>query len=93
MGLLEFMIHCILKLVRMFRPVSVRFSPVKGSVHSNLHSKTGWQKDCGLFAMAVCTFLAFGRDPSTLATHHFDLTGFRSHLIFCLENYCISEFP
>ena len=34
-------------------------------------------KDCGLFAMAVCTFLAFGRDPSTLATHHFDQTGFR----------------
>ena len=50
-------------------------------------------KDCGLFAMAVCTFLAFGRDQSTLAANCFDQHSFRSHLIFCFESYCISEFP
>ena len=29
------------------------------------------QKDCGLFAIAIATYLAVGQDPHTLPLHHF----------------------
>ena len=41
--------------------------------------------DCGLFAIAIATYLAFGNDPKTLEAHKCEQTNLRSHLIFSLE--------
>lgn len=50
-------------------------------------------KDCGLFAIAFATFLAFGNDPLLLSLHQFDQKNLRKHFMSCLELKCISEFP
>ena len=41
-------------------------------------------KDCGLFAIAIATYLAVGQDPHTLPLHHFVQKNLRPHLVFCL---------
>ena len=46
--------------------------------------------DCGLYAIAFATSLAFGKDPTTLA---YDETQLRTHLVRCLEAGRMSEFP
>lgn len=46
--------------------------------------------DCGLFAIANATALAFGRYPSQEV---YDVKNLRSHLIKCLENKHITPFP
>lgn len=50
-------------------------------------------KDCGLFAIAVSTYLAFGGDVEALTCHRFEQSCLRSHLISCLEQNYLSEFP
>ena len=50
-------------------------------------------KDCGLFAIAFATYLAFGNDPKLLTLRKFEQKRFRSHLMSCLEQNCIMEFP
>jgi len=50
-------------------------------------------KDCGLFALAFATFLAFRKSHQPLLLHHFDLKKLRLHLISCLEEGVVSEFP
>ena len=47
-------------------------------------------KDCGVFAIAFATSLAFGKNPEEL---QFDQEKLRSHLIYCLEQKCFEEFP
>ena len=46
--------------------------------------------DCGVYAVAFTTALAFGRDPSGI---QFDAPRLRSHLIDCLRRNRISPFP
>ena len=46
--------------------------------------------DCGLFAIANATTLAFGKNP---VNQTYDSTKMRSHLIKCLENKEITPFP
>ena len=55
--------------------------------------KQGGTKDCGLYAIATCTYLAFGKDPESLPSHCFEQQLLRSHLIFCLELKDMREFP
>ncbi len=50
-------------------------------------------KDCGLYAIAICTYLAFGRDTATLPSYCFEQKLLRSHFIFCLELKDLREFP
>ena len=50
-------------------------------------------KDCGLYAIANCTYLAFGRDSAALTLYYFEQKALRSHLIFCLELMDLREFP
>ena len=47
-------------------------------------------KDCGLFAKAVMTSLAFGEDPSTAS---YDQDKLRSHLIDYITKGELSLFP
>ena len=46
--------------------------------------------DCGVFAIAFATALAFGRDPSKL---RFDVPKMRPHLVECLKLKKMSPFP
>ena len=46
--------------------------------------------DCGVFAIAFATSLAFGSDPSKI---FFDPEQLRPHLISCLEKGFVDEFP
>ena len=46
--------------------------------------------DCGLFATAFATKRAFGGDPATIA---YDTLFLRQHLVKCLENNTMEEFP
>ena len=47
-------------------------------------------KDCGLFALGVCTAIAHGIDPSKIK---FDQYKMRHHLITCFESNNLSLFP
>ena len=47
-------------------------------------------KDCGLYAIAFATELAFGHDPSNFI---FDQSKMRQHLFKCFESRTISRFP
>jgi hypothetical protein len=55
--------------------------------------KQNGAKDCGLFAIAVSTYLAFGRDPNAITSHHFEQSRLRSHLLSCIQQNYMSEFP
>ena len=46
--------------------------------------------DCGVFAIAFATALAFGEDPSKL---RFDVSKMRTHLVECLKTKSMSPFP
>ena len=46
--------------------------------------------DCGVFALACATELAFGCDPVLC---EWDVKNMRHHLIECLENGSIAQFP
>ncbi len=50
-------------------------------------------KDCGLFALAFATFLAFGNSPETLSLHWFDQKSFREHYMSCIESKQVTQFP
>lgn len=43
-------------------------------------------KDCGIFAIAICTSLAYSQLPSSIA---FKQSVMRSHLVHCYENICV----
>ena len=47
-------------------------------------------KDCGLYAIAVSTALAFHHDPSAIK---FDQSSMRPHLVACFEKKVFSPFP
>ena len=49
-------------------------------------------KDCGLFAIAFATNLAFTQNVMTTPPL-FDQKKLRPHFITCLEANCFSEFP
>ncbi len=46
--------------------------------------------DCGLFAIAACTSLCFGNNPSDC---HYDQSKMRSHFELCLSSGKLNEFP
>ena len=46
-------------------------------------------KDCGVFAIAVCTTFAYGEFLSDKTFNH----SMRDHLILCYENLCLTPFP
>ena len=50
-------------------------------------------KDCGLFALAFATFLAFSNSPQSLSLHRFDQKSFREHYVSSIELKQIKEFP
>ncbi len=49
-------------------------------------------KDCGLFALAFATFLAFGNNPQALSVHKFDQKSFREHFVSTIELKQVIEF-
>ena len=46
--------------------------------------------DCGLYAIAIMTCLAYGEDPTSLV---FDNTMLRPHLLECFEKKSLQPFP
>lgn len=46
--------------------------------------------DCGVFAVAYCTSLVYGQNPSTFV---YNQTVMRTHLVKCLENKKLEPFP
>ena len=56
---------------------------------SNVYMQTNGN-DCGLYAIANATALAFGRDPSK---EQYIPSKLREHLIQCLENKEMRPFP
>ena len=53
-------------------------------------AKQSGNSDCGLYAIAYITHLAFGLDPSLFV---FKQQALRSHFIHCIEQKTISPFP
>ena len=53
-------------------------------------NKQSGTNDCGVFAAAYCTSLAFGQDPSSVVYNQEHL---RHHLLICLEKQKVSIFP
>ena len=53
------------------------------------HKQIG-SKDCGAFAIAYCTSLAFGKDP---CKQRFVQEKMRHHLITCFRNNKLTVFP
>ena len=58
---------------------------------SNIHQQDG-DKDCGLYAIAIATVLAFEGDKAVL-NHKFDQSKLRPHLCHCLETQHLTTFP
>ena len=46
--------------------------------------------DCGFYALAFAVSLAFCKEPFYL---HYDNTTMRSHLLKCLQNGGLTDFP
>ena len=65
------------------RYAKVLFDIVRVKLQPNLH-------DCGVYAIAIATELAQGRDPVLCV---WKMEEMRKHLIFCLENGQFSQFP
>ena len=57
--------------------------------YRNVQMQSG-SSDCGVFAIAFATALAFGNDPSEFI---FDQSQMRKHLMKCLQNNSITMFP
>ena len=53
-------------------------------------TKQSGSYECGLFAIAYITHLAYGLDPSLFVFHQ---EAMRSHFIKCIENHSIDLFP
>ena len=53
-------------------------------------TKQSGSSDCGLYAIAYITHLAFGLDPSLFV---FRQESLRGHFIWCLENKMLNTFP
>lgn len=53
-------------------------------------NKQAGYDDCGVFAAAYCTSLAFGYDPTSVV---YDQDGLRHHMLRCLENKKMTLFP
>ena len=49
--------------------------------------------DCGLYAIAFATELAFSYDLATLHTKKFKQNEMRTHLVSCLQNNYFIDFP
>jgi len=47
-------------------------------------------KDCGVFAVAICTALANGIHSGSIS---FDQKAMRLHLVKCFEQFCLTPFP
>ena len=56
---------------------------------ANLATQKG-SSDCGLYAIAIMTTLAFGNDPTKIVYHQDEM---RPHLKHCFESRTITEFP
>ena len=50
-------------------------------------------KDCGCFALAIATHLAFDNTPDTLIDCKFQQDTLRQHLMACFEPNHMTEFP
>jgi len=53
-------------------------------------NKQSGTQDCGVFAAAYCTTVAFGKDPCALV---YDQKRLRHHLLKCLEDGKMTNFP
>ena len=53
-------------------------------------NKQSGTQDCGVFAAAYCTTVAFGKDPCAFV---YDLKHLRYHLLKCLEDGKMTTFP
>jgi len=62
-------------------------SPLRVTVVNEPKQEGG--SDCGLFAIAVCTGLAFGEDPSKMVIRQ---AGMRDHLLKCFEEKLLIQF-
>ena len=49
--------------------------------------------DCGLYAIAFATELAFSHDPATLHSKKFKQNEMRTHLVSCVQNSYFIDFP
>ena len=64
------------------------------NIISNLFQTSSWLrstggKDCGVYAIAISTALAFCHDPSVI---RFDQQAMRPHLVACFEKQTFSQF-
>ena len=64
------------------------------NIISNLSQTSSWLratggKDCGMYAIAISTALAFCHDPSVI---RFDQQARRPHLVACFEKETFSQF-
>ena len=62
-------------------------SPLRVTVVNKPKQQGG--NDCGVFAIAVCTCLAFGEDPSKMIVCQ---AGMRDHLLKCFEENMLTQF-
>ena len=78
----------------LIKQINILYSPdptVSSTINqAQLRELQRGSKDCGLFAIAFATELAFGHDPSNFI---FDQSKMRQHLIKCFESRSISRFP
>ena len=56
---------------------------------SNVNKQAGTD-DCGVFAVAYCTSLVYGQNPSMFV---YNQTMMRTHLVKCLQNKKLEPFP
>ena len=67
--------------------------PTSPSQHLVFRGKLVLRTACGLFAIAIATYLAYGKDPDALCSHHFNQELLRGHLVSCLEDKLFVKFP
>ena len=68
-------------LANLFHSTSVKVMQTQKQVGGN---------DCGPFAIAIATSIAFGADPTKLL---FDQAAMRSHLVQCFTDKVMTLFP
>ena len=75
------------------RSIKTIFSPSNITITAPGIQRQAGAKDCGLYAIAIATYLAYGKDPDALCSHHFNQELLRGHLVSCLEDKLLVEFP
>ena len=86
---LKFLILCTLSVIKKQKPLSIIFSNgiPKNKSDVFLMSQANWRIDCGLFATALATALAYGEQASKMRFVHKEL---RAHFVNCINKGAMS---